>query len=276
MRFEPLTHTIGAIVHDVDLTQPLTDATLAGIREGLLMHEVIFFRDQPLEPAHHRALAEAFGPPKPHGAYPHIPGYEELTILENDPRVSLEPPRIDSWHTDMTFLERPPLGSILHAVIIPPSGGDTMWSSLSRAYDALSPSMQEFLLDKKAIHDFSWGFRHSLAAPGGRERLAAMVEANPPREHPVVRTHPESGKKAIYVNPLFTTRIVGLTQAESDALLAFLYQHMITPEFTCRFRWEVNSVAFWDNRITLHRPVNDYWPAHRRMQRITIEGDRPS
>ncbi|MEL6177700.1 MAG: TauD/TfdA family dioxygenase, partial [Myxococcota bacterium] len=186
-----------------------------------------------------------------------------------------KPPKIDSWHTDMTFLQEPPLGSILHGVIIPPTGGDTMWASLSAAYNALSPAMQALLDGLEAIHDFAWGFRHSLAEPGGRERLAAMLDANPPRRHPVVRTHPESGKKGLFVNPLFTTRILGLTEPESDALLAFLYRHMVTPEFTCRFRWEPDSVAFWDNRITLHRPVNDYWPGHRRMQRITITGDRP-
>lgn len=275
MRCEPLTRHIGAVVRDVDLTEPLTDEVVSGLRQALLTHEVIFFRGQAIEPQHHRALAQAFGEPVPHGAYPHVEGFVEVNILENDPRTQTTPPKIDSWHTDMTFLERPPLGSILHGVIIPPAGGDTMWSSLSAAYRALSDRMKAYLEGMEAVHDFSYGFRHSLAEPGGRERLAQMVRDNPPRRHPVIRTHPESGKKVLFVNPLFTTRLVGVPEAESDAILSFLYEHMVTPEFTCRFVWEPDSIAFWDNRVTLHRPVNDYWPGHRRMQRITIKGDRP-
>ena len=143
------------------------------------------------------------------------------------------------------------------------------------AYDALSVHMQKFLEDLIAVHDFSWGFKESLAEPGGRERLADAVAANPPVRHPVIRTHPETGKKVLFVNSLFTTHIEGLRKEESKAVLDLLFQHIQTPEFAVRFSWEPHSIAIWDNRSTQHKPVNDYFPAHRRMERITIDGDRP-
>ena len=146
-----------------------------------------------------------------------------------------------------------------------------MFASMSSAFAGLSDQMQLLLSGLTAVHDFSYGFKESLAEPGGQARLADMVQNNPPVEHPVVRTHPESGKQGLYVNPLFTVGIKGMKEKESRALLEFLYQHMIIPEFTCRFRWQPDSIAFWDNRITQHKPVNDYWPQHRKMQRITID-----
>jgi len=234
---------------------------------------VLFFRDQPLAPEHHAALAHHFGPPQHHEAYDHVEGFPQITILEND---EARPSKIEVWHTDMTFRRSPPMGSILHAVVVPSKGGDTLFASMSAAFDGLSNQMQSLLSGLTAVHDFSYGFKESLAEPGGRERLADMVRDNPPVEHPVVRIHPESGKRSLYVNPLFTVAIKGMKDKESRALLDFLYQHMTTPEFTCRFRWQVDSIAFWDNRITQHKPVNDYWPQHRKMQRITIDGDQPS
>ena len=199
--------------------------------------------------------------------------YPQLTILEND---ADNPSKIEMWHTDMTFRPCPPLGSILHGVIIPEKGGDTMFASMSAAYEGLSSHMQSFLDGLVAVHDFSFGFKESLAEEGGRERLADMVRDNPPVEHPVIRTHPVSGKKCVYVNSLFTTHIKDMSPRESRAILDFLFEHAVMPEFTCRFNWEPDSVAFWDNRITQHKPVNDYYPQHRRMQRITIDdGERP-
>ena len=150
-----------------------------------------------------------------------------------------------------------------------------MWASMTAAYDALSAPMQDFLQGLTAVHDFAWGFKESLAEPGGRERLAAAVAANPPVVHPVVRTHPETGSKLLFVNSLFTTHIQELSRQESEQVLTFLYEHIRTPEFTVRFTWSPNSIAIWDNRSTQHKPVNDYFPAHRRMERITIDGDRP-
>jgi taurine dioxygenase len=201
-----------------------------------------------------------------------VVGFPEITILESTPE---KPTKIEAWHTDMTFLQCPPMATMLKSVVIPPRGGDTLWSSMTAAYEALSFSMQEFLCELTAVHDFSYGFKESLAEPGGRERLADAVAANPPVRHPVIRTHPETGKKALFVNSLFTTHIEGLRPAESNALLGLLFEHVRTEEFTCRFRWDEDCLAIWDNRCTQHRPVNDYFPAHRRMERITIDGDKP-
>ena len=199
-------------------------------------------------------------------------GFPEITILES---TAEKPTRIEKWHTDMTFRPHPPMGTMLRSRIIPATGGDTLFASMTAAYDALSSRMQAFLGELAAVHDFSHGFRESLAEPGGHKRLAQALADNPPVEHPVIRTHPESGRKLIFVNELFTTRIVGMNNNESEYLLSFLFNHVKAPEFSCRFQWSENAIAFWDNRSTQHRPVNDYFPAHRRMERITIDGDRP-
>lgn len=269
----PYKNRIGAEVTGVDLCQPLGGDEFSALNQALLDYEILFFRDQGLEPAQHAALARRFGEPQLHEAYPHIQGYPEITILENDKD---NPSLIEKWHTDMTFRACPPLGSILHGVVIPAQGGDTLFASASAAFDDLSDTMQSFLSGLTAIHDFRHGFKESLAAPGGEERLADMVAANPPVEHPVVRVHPESGKRCLYVNSLFTVCIKGMKPRESETLLRFLYEHLASEAYQCRFRWQTNSVAFWDNRIVQHRPDSDYWPRHRRMQRITIDdGERP-
>ena len=175
----------------------------------------------------------------------------------------------------MTFRKHPPLGSVLRSKICPPKGGDTMWASMTAAYNGLSNNMQEFLSTLEAEHDFSYGFKESLAEPGGKERLAQAVKDNPPVKHPVIRVHPESNQKVIFVNALFTTKIIGLPEKESSAILQFLYDHVITAEYTCRFKWEPNSIAIWDNRSTQHKPINDYFPSHRLLQRVAIDGDKP-
>lgn len=272
LKVTPYAGALGAMVENIDLTSTISAALFDELNQALLEYEVLFFRDQPIEPKHHAQLAAMFGEPQMHEAYPHVDGYPELTILENDEE---NPSKIEMWHTDMTFRACPPLGSILHGVISPKKGGDTMFASMSAAFEGLSPKMQAFVSDLTAIHDFSFGFQESLDEPGGRERLAQMVIDNPPVEHPVVRTHPISGKKGLFVNSLFTVSIKELSKKESDSLLALLFNHIVTPEYTCRFQWQADSIAMWDNRITQHKPVNDYWPAHRKMQRITIDGDRP-
>lgn len=265
---------LGGLVSGIDLRVPLTSEEHSQLSTALAEYQVLFFRNQPITPADHLRLAEAFGHPQLHEAYPHVDGHSELTILENDRD---HPSKIEVWHTDMTFRPCPPLGSILHGVVIPERGGDTLFASLSAAYDSLSSHLQNFLEGLTAVHDFSYGFKESLAEPGGRERLSQMVADNPPVEHPVVVRHPVTGRKGLYVNALFTTHIKELRLKESDAMLAYLYQHIVLPEHCCRFSWEPDSIAFWDNRITQHKPVNDYWPQHRRMQRITIDdGVRPS
>lgn len=272
--FQPLSGALGGTVEGVDLCKPIGEATFDALHKGLLEYEVLFFRDQPMAPRDHADLANLFGQPQLHEAYDHVEGYPQITVLENDRE---NPSKIEMWHTDMTFRACPPLGSILHGVVVPDKGGDTMFASMSAAYEGLSSKMQSLLSGLTAIHDFSYGFKESLAEPGGKERLAEMVASNPPVEHPVIRRHPISGKQCIFVNSLFTVRIKGMKQKESQALLDFLFQHVTIPEYTCRFQWQKDSVAFWDNRITQHKPVNDYWPAHRRMQRITIDdGVRPA
>lgn len=263
---------LGAEISNVDLTQPLAAVAVAAIRDALVEHQVIVFRDQALTPEAHRSLAATFGPLQRHPAYPTPPGVPEVSILEHTAEA---PSKIEEWHTDMTFRAQPPLGSVLHAQIVPAQGGDTLWSSQFAAYDALSAPMQAMLDGLTAEHDFSHGFKESLAEPGGRARLADAVAQNPPRRHPVVRVHPVNGRKALFVNRLFTTRIIELSRPESDALLRFLYAHAVRDEFTFRLRWRPGTVAIWDNRSTLHKPVNDHGLQHRRMRRVVIAGDAP-
>jgi taurine dioxygenase len=269
---KPVAGALGAEVSGLDLSQDLSAEDTLRIRKLLNTYEVIFFRDQDISPACQKALALSFGPLQTHPAYSTVEGFPEITILESTPE---KPTKIEAWHSDMTFREHPPLGTVLKSVITPPKGGDTLWASMTAAYEGLSFHMQTFLEGLIAVHDFSHGFRESLAEPGGKERLADAVAANPPVKHPVIRTHPETGKKVIFVNSLFTTHIEGMRPAESEAILAFLYQHVVTPEYTCRFQWQPHSIAIWDNRSTQHKPINDYFPAHRRMERITIDGDKP-
>ena len=269
---KPVAGALGAEVHGLDLSQELSTENGLRIRKLLNEYEVIFFRDQDIGPARQKALALSFGPLQTHPAYHTIEGFPEITILES---TAERPSKIEAWHSDMTFRQHPPMGTILKAVTVPPKGGDTLWSSMTAAYNGLSFAMQKFLEGLTAVHDFSHGFKESLAEPGGKERLADAVTANPPVRHPVIRTHPETGKKVIFVNSLFTTHIEGLRPAESSSLLQMLFQHITTAEYTCRFSWQPHSIAIWDNRSTQHKPINDYFPAHRRLQRITIDGDRP-
>ena len=268
----PVAGALGAEIHGLDLANELSTRDSQQLRQLLNEHEVIFFRDQDITPARQKAIALSFGPLQTHPAYATIEGFPEITILESTPD---KPTKIEAWHTDMTFREHPPMGTVLKSVVVPPKGGDTLWSSMTAAYNGLSPQMQQFLQGLTAVHEFAHGFRESLAEPGGKERLAAAVAANPPVRHPVIRTHPETGKKVIFVNALFTTHIEGLKPAESDALLQFLFKHITTAEYTCRFQWRPHSIAIWDNRSTQHKPINDYFPSHRLLQRITIDGDKP-
>ena len=263
---------LGAELRGVNLTKDLSTSVLSEIRKLLIKHEVIFFRDQDISHIQHKQIADFFGPLQTHPAYGTIKDFPEIQILES---TAEKPTKIEEWHTDMTFRKHPPMGSILRSKVCPPSGGDTLWSSMTTAYNALSSPMKDLLKNLTAEHDFSYGFKESLAEPGGKERLRDAVLQNPPVIHPVIRKHPESGKSVIFVNSLFTTKIIELPRNESDAILKFLYEHIKTPEFTCRFSWKPNSIAFWDNRSTQHKPVNDYFPAHRMLERIAIDGDKP-
>ncbi|WP_062265194.1 TauD/TfdA dioxygenase family protein [Endozoicomonas arenosclerae] len=269
---KPVAGALGAELHGVDLTKELSSEVLQEIRRLLVEFQVIFFRSQDISHEQHKRLASSFGPLQTHPAYGTVEGYPEITILESTPEKQT---KIECWHSDMTYRLHPPLGSVLRARIIPPKGGDTLWSSMTAAYDGLSHTMQKILKDLVAVHDFCWGFKESLEEPGGKERLAQAIADNPPVKHPVIQVHPESGKKVIFVNSLFTTHIEGMHKSESDTLLNYLYQHVTRPEYTCRFNWQPDSIAIWDNRSTQHKPINDYFPAHRRMERISIDGDKP-
>ena len=264
---------LGAFVSGVSLADVARDSALFERLHALaLEHQVLFFRGQHIEPLDFQAFARRFGPVLGHPAYPLVPGTEDVQVLESTPEA---PSKIEEWHSDMTFSATPPTYTLLHGQIIPEYGGDTLWASAVAAYDALSKPMQGLLDGLQAVHDFRHGFRESLAEPGGEQRLAGAVAANPPVSHPLIRTHPESGARAIYVNPLFTTHIEGLTASESRDILNFLYRHTVTPEFTVRLSWEPHTAVIWDNRSVQHKPVNDFFPQHRKLHRVTITGDRP-
>ncbi len=263
---------LGATVDDIDLKQPLDDELIGFIAKALAENEVIFFRNQDITPEQHRAFALNFGQLQSHPVYPTIEGFPEITILENDEK---NPSKIEKWHTDMTFKKIPPLGSILLGKIIPEKGGDTLFASLSAAYSDLPEDLKRSLEKMTAIHSFEYGFKESLAEPYGREKLAQALIDNPSVEHPIICTHPVTGKKLIYVNSLFTLKIKSLTDSESSELLNFLCDHIKNEKYQCRFSWETNSIAFWDNRSVIHKPDNDYWPQLRRMERITIDNTTP-
>ena len=270
----PLTPAIGALVENVDLAGPLDEEQFADLQAALLRHQVLFFENQRLTPVQHRDFAARFGALHTHPLYPGVPEAPELFTLDNH---QANPTDNDSWHTDVTFIETPPKAAILHAHRLPASGGDTIWSNMKAAFEALSPSFRDYLTTLDAVHDFARGFPASgvVAGNAGAEAHARAVAANPPVTHPVVRTHPETGEDGLFVNYTFTDRIVGLTRKESDAILGMLFEHIQKPEFLVRWRWSENAIAFWDNRVTQHYAVNDYLPARRVMVRATILGDRP-
>lgn len=274
IRAQTLTPTIGAVIEGVDLSKALDDEIIAGIRAALLAHRVIFFVDQHITPLQQRDFAARFGALHTHPLYPGVAEAPELFVLDNH---AGNPTDNDAWHTDVTFIETPPLGAILYARQLPAEGGDTLWSNMRAAYEALSPSFRDFLSQLDAVHDFARGFpaRRTVAQAAGEDKYARAVEEHPPVVHPVIRTHPETGEDSLFVNYGFTERIKGLRRSESDAILAMLFAHIQKPEFQVRWRWKENAIAFWDNRITQHYAVNDYLPNRRVMHRATILGDRP-
>ncbi len=269
----PLTVHIGAEVGGVDLRDP-SDGEIKEINDLLLEHLVLFFRDQDLTGPEHVAFGRRFGDLHFHSVAATDVECPEIIVLENDER---RPPNVDAWHSDVTMDAEPPMGSILRAVDVPAVGGDTMWSSMYAAYDALPRAMQTMLRDLTAIHHYPESFRKGiLRQEDGYAKLEQYDKEHPPVEHPLIRRHPVTGRYALFVNSTFTKHIRGVGRKEGAALLAMLLDHIATrPEFQVRFKWEKNSVAFWDNRCTQHYAVADYFPAHRLMQRVTIAGDRP-
>lgn len=274
LSLEPLSPSIGAIVHGIDLSQRLSDATIITLRKALLEHEVLFFEGLHVTPGQQRDFAARFGELHVHPVYPHVQGVPEVLVLDNHPG---NPTDNDNWHADVTFIETPPLAGILYAERLPPWGGDTIWSSTTAAYEALSPSYREYLSTLEAVHDFRKSFPPDLSASrnAGQARYEKARREHPPVTHPVIRTHPETRRRSIFVNSGFTTHIAGLEKAESESILTFLQSHIQRPEFLVRWRWKPGSVAFWDNRCTQHFAVNDYYPHRRIMHRATVLGDRP-
>jgi taurine dioxygenase len=268
-----LTPAIGAVVEHLNLADLRGDA-FSEIERALIEHQVLFFREQTLEPAQHRDFAARFGKLHIHPIYPSHPEVPEVMVLDTDVTDVTDNA---IWHTDVTFTETPSMGGVLIARVLPESGGDTLWSSTTAAYAALSAPMQRFLQGLTATHNIIQSFpaeRFGRSAEA-EARLEKAKRDNPPVSHPVIRTHPVSGKKGLFVQDGFTTHINELTAAESRALLAFLSAHSTRPEFTVRWKWRVGDVAFWDNRVTQHYAVDDYRPARRVMNRATIIGDRP-
>ena len=272
LEIAPLTPTVGAEVSGVDLSKPLDAETREGLRAALRDWKVLFFRDQDITTEEHLAFARNFGELEVHPFAPHKPDYPEVLAITHD-RDSRG--RENAWHSDVTWREKPSLGSILRAIEVPPVGGDTLFADMYAAYDGLSDAVKEQIEGKVAVHDFAH-FRTGMRKRGKSEaEIEAFNAQYPMVEHPVVRTHPETGRRGIYVNVGFTQHIVGMEKAESDALLKHLYAQAAIPEYQCRFRWKTNSIAFWDNRSSQHYAASDYWPAVRRMERVTIIGDRP-
>ena len=265
---DKLTPIIGAEIGGVDLAQPLGNRTLDEIHRALAESLVIFFRDQHLTPRQHLAFGRLFGELHLHPAAPHEPGEPELMIIHADkdsPRANGE-----GWHSDVSCDAEPPMGSILHIRACPPKGGDTLFASMYAAYESLSDGMKRYLESLTAIHDGEQNYRDTYANFGVKDK-----PSYPRAEHPVVRTHPVTGQKALYVNRGFTRRIVGLPRDESEGILSFLFEHMEDPLYQCRFRWRANSIAFWDNRFVQHRAMWDYWPHTRSGNRVTVKGDKP-
>lgn len=267
----PIAGALGAEINGVHLGK-LNDAAFSEIRAALLEHQVIFFRDQKLTRDEHKAFGRRFGGLHIHPFLQPLKeeGHPEFVVLESDDK---HPFVAEAWHSDVTFQPEPPLGSVLRCVAAPEFGGDTMWASMYAAYEALSDTMQHLLSGLIAIHDTSRTFSRDTYRTEhiGGKRAEQIVSA----EHPVVRTHPETGRKALFVNSIFTQSIKGMKPAESAAVLDFLYHHIESPDFSCRFHWRKNSIAMWDNRCTQHRVVADNLGAYRRMERVTIMGDRP-
>jgi taurine dioxygenase len=272
---EPIAGGLGAEISGVDLSADLDDATIAAIRGAWLDHGVVFFRDQQLGAEEFVAFARTIGEP---GRYPFVPGIDghpEIIAVTKLPHETVNFGGI--WHSDTAYLERPPMATMLLAREIPPAGGDTMFANMYAAHEALSPAMQDLLaplraLNSSALADVSRTREDRLRDATGTPIEVEDFEAS----HPVVRTHPETGRKALYVNVAHTSRFDGMTEEESRPFLEYLFRHQVRPEFTCRFRWQVGSMALWDNRCVQHNPINDYHGHLRVLHRITLEGDVPA
>jgi len=273
---DPVSAHVGAEIGGIDLAAPVQDAPMAELRQAFGEHGVIFFRDQHLTPEQHVAAAERFGPININRFFAHVPGYPTIAEVRKEPEQQRNIG--GGWHTDHSYDEVPALGSMLYAREVPKTGGDTLFASMYAAYDALSGGLKSTLGGLKALHSSRHVFGAAAAARRGdlEGRIRNAELATQDAVHPVVIRHPDTGRKALYVNPGFTVRFDGWTEEESRPLLDYLYRHAVRPEFTCRFQWREGSLALWDNRSTWHFAVNDYHGERRLLHRITIEGQKLS
>lgn len=271
----PATPTIGAEISGLDLDRPLTSAEGELLRAAWLRFKVVFFRDQDISHESHVRLGRFFGELEGHPVIPSVEGYPEILKIEGVEGVQLTAETLgafqayNKWHTDVTFREKPSITSILRVRHLPPLGGDTMWADTAAAYAGLPQPVKDRIEGLEAEHDIVRSF-------GGRvseEKRAQLGRDFPPVRHPVVRSHPETGEKILYVNYTFTSRIIGLPEEESDSLLRLLFDRIKVPEYQVRFRWTPNAIGIWDNRSTQHYAVGDYWPEYRLLERVTVSGD---
>ena len=260
--------TIGGLISGINIADDLSDEVIAELRQALLDCKVLFFRDQKITAAQQTAFASRFGELEIHPFLPSSEEQPELVRFEKSPEISGYE---NGWHSDVSWRECPSMGAILHAVEIPPSGGDTLFSDMHAAYEGLRDELKEQVDSFNAINDYVQAF----GAVVPKEKKEAMRKEYPPVSHPVIRTHPETGKKLLYVNRFFVSYIEGMDMKESDELLVELCKEAEYPEYQCRFKWEKDSVAFWDNRAVQHYAASDYWPDTRIMERASIIGDKP-
>ena len=271
----PISGGVGAEIEGVDLARA-EPKVMAEVHQALLQHGVIFFRDQNLHPEELIAAAKFFGPLNIHPIYLPMDGYPEIMPVVKEPTATMNIG--NSWHSDVSFMEKPSLGSLLYALDVPPYGGDTIFASQRLAYEGLSDEMKSMLGGMRAVHSDRILSSAESKAKRNAVRSTKLDEKPMPEvqtTHPVIRTIPETGQKHLYVNEAFTIRFDGMTEAESKPLLDYLYEHGHKPEFTCRFQWRKGSVAFWDNRAVQHYAINDYQGFRREMWRVTVEGERP-
>lgn len=270
IQIEKLSPHLGAEIRGIDLAQPLTPETFEAIHGALMENLVIFFRDQHITMEQQKSFGCQFGELHVHPASKGPEGHPEVFIIEADENSKMVAG--NGWHSDVTADETPPLGSILYLTEVPEVGGDTIFASMYAAYETLSEPLKALLSGFTAFHTSERIYRGRY---GLNQHHRDQSNQYPSAEHPVIRTHPVTGKKALFVNESFTSHIRGIPRKESDALLNFLYEHIQTLEFQCRFRWQKNSIAFWDNRCVQHHALWDYYPAKRYGTRVTVKGDRP-
>ncbi len=281
MHVKKIAGALGAEISGLDLSKGVPATLAADIRQVFLEHQVIFLRHQDLTPAQFLAFAQAMGQPI---EYPFVKGIEGFPHIIEVKKLAHEKVNFGGiWHSDTTYLDMPPMGSMLLAKAVPPYGGDTLFANQYLAYETLSDTMKGVLTGLKGISSSAKAdvskTREDRIKTDGKSDVKGEGEATAPQQfqalHPIVRTHPETGRKALYVNVAHTAGIDGMTDAESAPILNFLFTHQVKPEFTCRFAWAPHSLAFWDNRCAQHNPVNDYHGHLRLMHRITLQGDKP-